>query len=397
MKKIIKIASAIILCLIGIFIIISRTDSNVTLYNPNGETISVTQEEVTAKLEQGYYTKPVQLVYAPSGKTECIYTDEFEDYSNVGWFSEPPLSIYSPDGRQIYIEPSQLEEYLANGYYEEPMVTLYTADGNDFISVRQSEVGGYVMQGYLTEPPEREGMTELRDEILNIISGHKGSWGIYVQNMASNEYISINDKQYSGASLIKLFNMAAVYSRVHDGKLSMTEKVKDQLRQMITISSNAAFNALTKTLGNGSPSKGFDIENAHTASIGCTSTTHSSELVEYDGYKAFYKGHNRTSPRDCGRILSMIYKQKLVSPEASEEMLELLKAQTRRWKIPESLPAGTIVANKTGETSTVEADGAIVYSPGGDYVICIICNGNISGAGSIMHRISQATYTYFNP
>ena len=166
---------------------------------------------------------------------------------------------------------------------------------------------------------------------------------------------------------------------------------------MITISSNSAFNYLTRQLGGGSPAKGFDVDNAFIKSVGCTNTQHSSELVEHDGYKAFYKGNNRTSPRDCGRILTMIYKGKLVSAEASEQMLNLLKNQTRRWKIPASLPEGTVIANKTGETSTVEADAAIVYSPGADYVICIIGNGDVSSGSATIHGISRIVYDYFNP
>ena len=42
-------------------------------------------------------------------------------------------------------------------------------------------------------------------------------------------------------------------------------------------------------------------------------------------------------------------------------MLNLLLHQTKRYKIPSGLPTGIVCANKTGETSSVQHDMAIVY------------------------------------
>ena len=55
-------------------------------------------------------------------------------------------------------------------------------------------------------------------------------------------------------------------------------------------------------------------------------------------------------------------------------MRKLLLAQTRRWKIPSGIPSGIKVANKTGETSSVEHDMAIVYGKKKDYIICVFSN-----------------------
>lgn len=67
----------------------------------------------------------------------------------------------------------------------------------------------------------------------------------------------------------------------------------------------------------------------------------------------------------------------LVSEDASNEMLELLLQQEVDYKIPESLPSNVKVANKTGETDDCENDCAIVYSNGGDYIICMMSEGGI--------------------
>ena len=93
----------------------------------------------------------------------------------------------------------------------------------------------------------------------------------------------------------------------------------------------------------------------------------------------------------------MIHDKKLVSPEASEAMLNLLLNQTRKYKIPASLPEGTVTANKTGENTKVEADAAIVYSPACDYIICVIGSGDMSAGVETIQKISRMTYDFLNP
>lgn len=78
-------------------------------------------------------------------------------------------------------------------------------------------------------------------------------------------------------------------------------------------------------------------------------------------------------------------------------MLELLKGQQRREKIPGGLPEGVVTANKTGEVSTMEHDVAIVYGPGRDYVLCVMSVGLVDTQAARQHirEISAAVYEAF--
>lgn len=78
-------------------------------------------------------------------------------------------------------------------------------------------------------------------------------------------------------------------------------------------------------------------------------------------------------------------------------MKNLLLRQTRRWKIPAGIPSGIKVANKTGETSTVQHDMAIVYGKKTDYVICVFSStGSESYAVPRIQSISRTVYQYLN-
>ena len=187
--------------------------------------------------------------------------------------------------------------------------------------------------------------------------------------------------------------MAGIYNKINDGSIVKTQQIQNHLNSMITISDNYSSNFLVKTMGNSDYLEGFNSENAHSKSIGSVNTEHKSLFKGYGDYVSY--GKNVVSPYDCGILLEKIYNRTLVSPEASDEMLSMLKNQQRRNKIPYLLPKGTVCANKTGETSTVQSDVGIVYSPKCDYIICVISNNAKTGINDI-RQISLMTYNYFN-
>lgn len=369
--------------------------NSTVIYNESGQHKRVLSFNAEKYTNNGWYTAPVRTMYATDGRTLCIYENETADYENVGWYTEPVTLMYAPEDVTIYVKQSEISNYESAGYSTEPILAMYDASGNA-IYIKQSEIEAYKADGYLTEPPTREGLYNLREQITTYLASRSGDWGVFVKSMKTNEYLSVNEKQYSGASLIKLFTMAAVYSEIEKGNLTLNDDIKSQLNLMICESSNTACNYLTKKLGGGNTITGFNTENNNTKQLGCENTTHGSELVDESGRKVTFVGFNRTSPKDCCTILENIYKGTLVSETASAGMLDLLLHQTRTWKIPASLPEGTVVANKTGETDTAEGDAAIVYSPACDYVICVIGNGSVGSGVDTIQTVSKMAYNYFN-
>ena len=78
--------------------------------------------------------------------------------------------------------------------------------------------------------------------------------------------------------------------------------------------------------------------------------------------------------------------------------MELLKQQTRTWKIPAGVPEGVVTANKTGELSDTENDVAVIYSPGGDYILCITSTNlaDTASAQANIVEISSTVYQYMD-
>lgn len=243
-----------------------------------------------------------------------------------------------------------------------------------------------------------EGMTDLKGELESFLAGCEGDWSVYVRNLADETYLEINSHAVKAASLIKLYIMGAVLEQIEAGTLQEDEQIRQLLRDMITVSDNESSNELVRRLSPDGTSheEGMKVVNAFAQEGGYYDTSQGRDLRDYREVPA--EGENYTSVRDCGLLLERVYSGTCVSAQASARMLELLKQQTRTWKIPAGVPEGVVTANKTGELSDTENDAAIVYGPGGDYILCVTSTG-LADAGTAQQNIvtiSGMVYAYLN-
>ena len=232
----------------------------------------------------------------------------------------------------------------------------------------------------------------LSKELEEYIKSNPGQWATYIKNLKTGEITNINgDNKMTSASIIKLFVMAAAYDQINKGQVSEANKAKilSNMNDMITISDNDATNNILEALGNGDTAAGRAVVNSYASSQGYSETSINREL----GQSSRGSIENYTSAKDVSNLLEKIHNGEI---DNSEDMLKLLKAQTRRSKIPSGVPDGVTVANKTGELGDVQNDAAIVYS-GGDYVIVTMSEGVSESDGiEIINNISRMTYEEYN-
>lgn len=248
------------------------------------------------------------------------------------------------------------------------------------------------------EARRQQEMQGIRDVVQGMTAGFgDGDWAVYVKDLTGGGSFEINSHQMESASLIKLFIMGAVFQAAEDGSLSLTPEIQELLTQMITVSDNESSNRLVEALSPDGLShpQGRTVVNGFAAANGFADTSQGRDLKDHRDVEPVEK--NYTSVRDCGLFLEKVYRAACVSPEASGQMLELLKRQQRREKIPGGLPEGVTTANKTGEVSTMEHDAAIVYGPGRDYVLCVMSAQltDTEAARRHIREISAAVYEGF--
>jgi beta-lactamase class A len=128
-----------------------------------------------------------------------------------------------------------------------------------------------------------------------------------------------------------------------------------------------------------------DAVNAYLDTIGLT-TTRSNRKVRGDGTKlaaptgwskAGQSEENRrfglgvSTPREMVKLLELLHQGKIVSPAASQDIIDILKKQQIKDGIGRHAIAGTTVASKSGALDALRSDVGLVYTKSGPIAIAI--------------------------
>jgi len=171
-------------------------------------------------------------------------------------------------------------------------------------------------------------------------------------------------------------------------KIGETVTVGELLRRMIVRSSNLATNLLIELVG---PDAVMDLMKR----LGADDIR---VLRGVEDEKAYEAGlNNVTTAWDMMLVMKAIAEQQAVSPEASRSMVEILRGQEFRSKIPAGVPEGVVVANKTGNITRINHDAAIVYPPGRrPYVLVVLTRGfeEPAPASELIAAISRAVWQH---
>jgi beta-lactamase class A len=176
----------------------------------------------------------------------------------------------------------------------------------------------------------------------------------------------------NAASLIKVYVLLAVYDAISRQEIQETPEIGHLLYRMIAISDNGATNQLIRHLGHGDAFKGMMDVNALVRKIGFFSTQ-VRELIP-EGGKTY---SNRTSVADTTLFYRLLYEEKLISPQYSQKMADILMKNIHdRIKTSQIKQDGVLVADKTGYVRGLNGDCGIVYQKGQnsgcDYALSII-------------------------
>lgn len=248
-----------------------------------------------------------------------------------------------------------------------------------------------------TLPAAIDSPTEAR--IRAAVDAFPGTVSLYAKNLDTGQTFGIRqDERVPTASTIKLPIMAAVFSAVAQGKvkwddasvLREAEKVagsgvlhefsdgtrlalRDLVRLMIVVSDNTATNLVLDRVP-------ADFVNTEIAALGLRDTRVLRKVL----FAGTPSGHSRegrmpefqrfglgvSTPREMAALLERIERGEVVSPEASREMLAILRRQQYKHGIGRRLPGGD-VASKSGSLNRLRSDVGLVYSRGGRIAIAI--------------------------
>ncbi len=224
------------------------------------------------------------------------------------------------------------------------------------------------------------------------------------------------------ASVVKMFYMATLHEWLEKGKVKLTPELERGLRDMIIDSSNEAtqyiLDVLTDTASGGEmPEKEFKIwsykrnaVNRYFTDLGYTNINVNQKTFCEDAYgreQQFrkYKGENRNmlTTDATARLLAEIVLRKSVTPERSNQMMDLMKrdfnAATKDNDDQAHGFTGIALINrkmsdaklwsKAGWTSKTRHDAAYIETPDGLKFVMVVFTENMANEREIIPTIAS--------
>ena len=246
----------------------------------------------------------------------------------------------------------------------------------------------------------------LASRINSLVAEHKGKVAVACVNLANHEQFMLHaDDVMPTASLIKIAILAEVYFQAKEGKVKLEDmltltkgemvpgsgiltqhfspgtsfSLRDAVHLMIVYSDNTATNMVLEKLG--ADKAGIKAVNDRMATLGLKETRINAKVFKgsktsVDPARTKKYGLGSTTAKEMLTLVEMLYKGKLVSPDASKAMLEHMKKCADKDKFTRFLPKGVTVAHKTGSVSNARTDAGILYFKEGPVALVVLSNDN---------------------
>jgi len=263
----------------------------------------------------------------------------------------------------------------------------------------------------LSQEPAALLEAKLMDRLRQIDQRFDGVMGVAVIDLSTGKTLSLNgDLMTAQASLIKVPILAAAFQKIESGalrldqKIELTEKdkaggsgtldarlgpepltltIEELLTLMIRDSDNTATNRIIALVG-------MDSVNQLMAQLGLRATR--LRRVMMDSEAARRNDENTSTPLEMARLFEFIYRERLISRNASRRMIEMLKLVQADFRA--ALPRGVVSASKPGAVPGVRTEAGIVYLEGRPYILSVMCSLT-AGDQNPIRDVVEAVHSYF--
>lgn len=288
---------------------------------------------------------------------------------------------------------------------------------------------------------------KLRKEILKLSKQVQGTMGLAIEHIQSKQCLFLNENQlFPTASVFKVPVLVELLNQVKTGKVSLDQRlrmreddkspgsgvlkelqagveltVKDLAMLMAIISDNTATDMLTDLLG-------VEAINSTMSRLGYTKTkvvmnckgilfdlvgidarTASQEELQ-KGWELLKQGkinlraralstknNNVSTPHEMMHLFEGLLTHRILNDTSCEEILDILKRQQLKTRIPLLLPETTGIAHKTGTLRGIRNDSGIVYLPNSQLIISVFTKKvrNPLETDRTIGEISKTAYDHY--
>ncbi len=274
-----------------------------------------------------------------------------------------------------------------------------------------------------------EAQVRLKANIERITKSVNAQWGIYIKCLETGEEIMLDaDRQMDTMSVIKIPLMAEAFRQIEQGKFKLEDRItlkdedkrpgtgvmrsldpgatfsiRDLLTLMTIVSDNTATDLLFAKVGGTEPVTKFMHDESFSTIQATGPASRWFAALRAAPSAAEFHRESKTpfglaSPHDIGRLLEKIATGKMVSKQASDEMLRIMRAQVYSSRLPR-YASGFRIPHKTGDFLPYIGNDAGIFESEKRNVIVVVFTAKHYGMGPYLEdaigRIGELVANYF--
>ena len=207
---------------------------------------------------------------------------------------------------------------------------------------------------------------DIRKNVLGkFLKEEKGSYSIYYKDLATGQEFGINEnKVLIAGSLNKLLISSYLYSLAGDNKINLEDKITIQKKDIQDYGTGSL-----RYDGEGKPYTLKTLtqlaleQSDNTAAYVLSLRLGEDKIQEYGkkiGLVSTNMANNKTTARDMGKILELIFLKKVTTESLTAELLDFMKDTDFEDRLVRNIPSSVAVYHKAADTINMVHDVGII-------------------------------------
>jgi beta-lactamase class A len=219
---------------------------------------------------------------------------------------------------------------------------------------------------------------DIRKNVLEkFLKEESGSYSIYYKDLNTGEEFGINEnKVLTAASLNKLLIVSYLYNLAGGDKIDLEDKITIQEKDIQDYGTGSL-----RYEGAGKPYSLKTLtrlaleQSDNTAAYVLSVKLGKDKIQEYGrglGLSATDMINNKTSAKEVGKILELIYSKKITSGPLTAELLDFMKDTDFEDRLVRDLPASVLVYHKAADSINMVHDAGVIDDGKNPFILVIL-------------------------
>ncbi|MEK6846623.1 MAG: serine hydrolase, partial [Nanoarchaeota archaeon] len=213
---------------------------------------------------------------------------------------------------------------------------------------------------------DKSNAQDIRKKVLEkFLKEEKGSYSVYYKDLKTGQEFGVNEnKVLTGGSLNKLLIISYLYNLARDNKINLDDKITIQKKDIQDYGTGSLrYTGAGKSYALKTLTQLALEQSDNTAAYVLSIKLGEDKIQEYGkrlGLESTNMANNKTTARDMGKILELIYSRKITSDPLTREFLDFMKDTDFEDRLVRDIPSQVSVYHKAADATNMVHDVGII-------------------------------------